>query len=197
MKTIAITGESRKDTGKAAVKKVRMADKVPGTIYGLGEPQNVAVDYNTIGKAIYTPDSFIIDLDVEGEVSRTIIREAQFHPVTDKILHVDFLRVDDEHPVEVRLPIKLVGTSKGVLAGGKLVPMLRRIKVRGIVSQLPDAVEINISNLELGNTITVGQANTGDLNITTPPSAGVAIIEIPRAVKQAQQEAAAAAKTGK
>lgn len=186
MKTIEITGTSRTGTGKSAVKKVRSSGNVPGTIYGLGDPENVAVEYNAISKALYTPETYVVDLSIGDKKAKTIIQEAQFHPVTDKILHVDFLRVGDDAPVEVKLPIKLVGTSKGVLAGGKLVPLLRKIKVRGLVSQLPDAVEIDITELALGSTITVGQANVQNLEITSPPSAGIAIVEIPRAVKQAQ-----------
>lgn len=188
MKTIEITGASRTGTGKAAVKKVRNSGNVPGTIYGQGEPQNVSVDYNAIKKALFTPETYIVNLDIEGNSSQTVIQEAQYHPVTDKILHVDFLRVTNEKPVEVKLPIKLVGTSKGVLAGGKLVPLLRKMKVRGLVSELPDAVEVDITELELGSTITVGTSGVEGLDITSPASAGIAIIEIPRAVKQAAGE---------
>ena len=185
MKTIEITGASRPGTGKAAVKKVRNSGQVPGTIYGHGEPLNVSVDYNAIKKALFTPETYVVNLDIEGSSSKTVIQEAQYHPVTDKILHVDFLRVNDEVPVEVKLPIKLVGTAKGVLAGGKLVPLLRKLKVRGLVSELPDAVEINITALTLGSTITVGQSGVEGLEITSPSSAGIAVVDIPRAVKQA------------
>lgn len=186
MKTIEIQGSTREGVGKSATKKVRSAGMVPGTVYGQGEPQNVAIGYNDIKKALYTPETFIVNLSVDGTATQSIIQEAQYHPVTDRILHVDFLRVSDAEPVEVRLPIRLVGTAQGVLAGGRMVPLMRRIKVRGIPSNLPEAVEINIEHLELGQTITVGQTNIEGLEITSPSSAGIAVVDIPRAVRQAQ-----------
>ena len=188
MKTIDIKGASRSGTGKAATKKVRNEGMVPGTIYGLKDPENVSVGYNEISKAVYTPETYIVNLDVNGTITPTVIREMQFHPVTDKLLHLDFLRVNDDHPVEIGLPIKLVGTSKGVLDGGKLVPLARRVNVRGIASQLPDYVEVDITTLELGSTITVGRAGIEGLEVTSPTSMGIVAVEVPRAVKQAQQE---------
>lgn len=198
MKTIEIQGSVREGVGKSATKKVRNAGNVPATVYGLGDPKNIAIPYNDIKKALYSPETYIINLDVEGASTSTIIQEAQYHPMTDNIVHVDFLRISDEQPVEVKLPIKLVGNAKGVLSGGKLVALMRKIKVRGIPSQLPDRVEINISKLELGQTITVSQANVEGLEITSPASAGIAVVDIPRAVRQAQQaEKEAAAKEAK
>ena len=149
MKSIELEVTAREHTGKAATKKVRRDDRVPATVYGLGEPKNVSVDYQAIKKALYTPETYIINLKGDAENHQAVIREAQYHPVTDNILHVDFLRVDNDNAVEVQLPIKLVGTSKGVLGGGKLVPLSRRLKVRGIVSELPDYVEVDITELEL------------------------------------------------
>jgi len=188
MKSIEIKGEVRPGTGKAANKKVRNQGMVPGTVYGLADPQNVSIAYNDIAKAIFTPESYIVNLEVDGKVQSTILREMQFHPVTDKVLHVDLLRVNDENPVVVALPVKITGTSKGVLAGGKLVPLSRRIKVRGIASQLPDYVEVDVTELELGNTVTVGTAGIEGLDITSPASTGIAMVDVPRAVRQAQNE---------
>jgi len=190
MKTVDIKAVARENTGKAATKKVRRQDLIPATVYGLGDPENISVDYQTLKKLLHSPETYIVNLDVDGKATPSIIRESQFHPVTDSILHVDFLRVSDKEPVEVQLPIKLVGTAKGILAGGKLVPLSRRLKVRGIVSQLPEFVEIDISDLDLGQTITVAGANIQGLDVTSPASTGVAIVDIPRAVRQAQQEAA-------
>jgi len=190
MKTVDIKAVAREGVGKAATKKVRREGMIPATVYGLGDPENVSVDYQVIKKLLHSPETFIINLDKDGATTSSIIRETQFHPVTDSILHVDFLRVDGSSPVEVQLPIRLVGTSKGVLAGGKLVPLSRRVKVRGIVTELPEFVDVDITNLELGQTITVAGAGIEGLDITSPSSMGVAIVDIPRAVRQAQQEAA-------
>jgi large subunit ribosomal protein L25 len=185
MKTIEVTGTKRVGLGKTANKKTRREDKVPATVYGHGNPENVSLDMQSVRKAIYTPEAYIVNLNIDGATVSTIIRETQFHPVTDNLLHVDFLRLDDAHEIEVDLPIRLVGTSKGVLAGGKLVPLLRRIKVKGLASKLPDAVEVDISNLDLGKTIRVNELPDSGVTITSPGGAGIAIIDVPRAVKTA------------
>lgn len=189
MKTVELKGSVRNVTGKAAMKKIRRAGHVPAVVYGQGEPAQIQVEYQALHKLLHSADSFLVNLDIDGTITSTIMREAQFNAVSDNVIHVDFLRVTESEAVEVELPIKLVGVSKGVLAGGRLVPMLRKLKVKGIASQLPDSVSIDISGLELGKTIRVGEVDLPGLNITSPASSGVAIIEIPRAVKQAEEAA--------
>lgn len=183
MKTIEVTGTKREGLGKAANKKVRRDNKVPAIVYGHGQPEVVAVDYLSVQKAIYTPDTYIVNLNIDGSSSSVVIREAQFHPVNDNILHVDFLRVTESDEIEIELPIRLVGTSKGVLAGGKLMPLARRIKVRGVPSTLPEIVEVDITELDLGKTIRVSDVVLPGINITSPASAGIAFIDIPRSVR--------------
>jgi large subunit ribosomal protein L25 len=194
MKNIQLNGAARNETGKAAMKKIRRAGMVPAVVYGQGEPTPVSVDFQGMQKILHSPETYIVELQIDGKTTTTILRESQFHSVTDRVIHVDFLRVNDSHPVEVELPIKLVGTSKGVLGGGRLVPMLRKMKIKGLVSKLPDHVDVDISHLEMGKTIRVGEVNLGDLQITSPHSAGIAIIEIPRAVRQAEEAAASGKK---
>jgi large subunit ribosomal protein L25 len=187
MKTVELKGTGRSATGKSAMKKIRSAGNVPAVIYGQGEPVSVEVGFQALHKVLHSPDTFVVKLDIDGKVTSAIVREAQFHPVSDSVLHVDFLRVTENEPVEVELPIQLVGTSKGVLAGGRLVPMLRKLKVRGLVTKLPEKVQIDITNLDLGKTIRVGEVDLEGITITSPASAGIAIIEIPRAVKTAEE----------
>lgn len=188
MKTIELKGSARVQTGKAAMKKIRTAGNVPAIIYGQGEPAPIAVDFMGLNKVLHSPETYIVNLDIDGKISSTIVRDAQFHPVNDRVLHVDFLRVSDAQAVDVDLPIRLVGTAKGVLGGGRLVPMLRRLKVRGLVSKLPDQIEVDITNLDLGRTLRVSDIAVDGITVTSPASAGVAIIEIPRAVRQAQED---------
>jgi large subunit ribosomal protein L25 len=190
MKTIELKGTKRAETGKAAMKKIRRAGNVPAVIYGQGEPTSVAVGFMPLTKLLASPDTYIVNIDLDGQGTKAILRDAQFHPVTDQVLHVDFLRVTDAEPVEVELPVKLLGTAAGVLQGGKLVPMLRKVKVKGMINSLPEFVEVDITNLQLGRTIRVGEISLDGLTITSPASAGLAIIDIPRSVRQAQQEAA-------
>jgi large subunit ribosomal protein L25 len=189
MKTVELKGTTRSAVGKAAMKKIRRAGNVPAVIYGQGEPTAVAVDFQSMTKVLNSPETYVVKLDLEGKTTSAIVREVQYHPVTDNVLHVDFLRVSETEAVEVDLPIKLIGTAKGVLAGGRLVPMLRKLKVRGLVNELPDKVEVDISGLEMGKTFRVGEIPVSGLTITSPAPAGVAIIEIPRAVRQAEEAA--------
>lgn len=189
MKTVELKGTTRSAIGKAAMKKIRRAGNVPAVVYGQGEPIAVAVDFQAMTKVLHSPETYVVKLDLEGKTTSAIVREVQYHPVTDNVLHVDFLRVNDTEAVEVELPIKLVGTAKGVLAGGRLVPMLRKLKVKGLVNELPDNVEVDISGLEMGKTFRVGEIPVSGLTITSPAPAGVAIIEIPRAVRQAEEAA--------
>lgn len=188
MKTIELKGALRAEVGKSAMKKVRRSGNVPAVLYGQGEPAPVAVDFQGLNKILSSPETFVVNLEIDGNAQSAIVREAQFHPVTDQVLHVDFLRVTEKEPVEVALPVKLVGTSVGVLAGGKLVPMLRKVKVKGLVADLPDFVEVDITSLELGKTVRVSEISIEGLNITSPGDAGIAIVDIPRAVKTADGE---------
>lgn len=186
MKTIALEAVVRDHTGKKGTKAVRKSGRVPGVVYDNSKATHIHLDYKEAKKVLYTKDTYVVTLNMDGaEPVDTIVREAQFHPVKEQVLHIDFLRVSDEKPVVVELPVSLVGTPKGVAQGGKLTIKLRKIKVKGIVSQLPEALEVNVSGLDLGGTIKVGEADFGDIEIMTSPSAAVASVEIPRALRSA------------
>lgn len=188
MKTIQVKGTARTELGKNAIKQVRSAGNVPAVIYGHGEPSTVAVDYGSIKKALYSPDTYIVNLDIDGTTTQTVIREAQYHPVTDNILHVDFLKIVEGAKTEIELPIRLKGSSVGLLEGGKLVTLMRYLKVFGVPSELPEYVEVDITELGLGKTIRVGEIETSEkFEITSPTSSGVAMIEIPRAVRTGEE----------
>lgn len=188
MKTVELATVAREGVGKGAAKLVRNEGQIPGVLYGQGEPMSVSVDYIQFEKIINTPDTYIVNLGIGGTAVPSIIREVQFHPVTDRVMHIDFLRVTDQEPVEVELPIILVGTPKGVRSGGKLVPLLRRMRVKGIASTLPENIEVNVKNLGLGKTIKVRDLKLENVNVTTSRDASIAMIEIPRAVRQAGGE---------
>jgi len=196
MKTVGLKGSKRESVGKSETKKVRNEGNVPCVMYSGGnEGTHFSASHKDLVKVMYSPEVFIIQVDLDGEMHDTLIRDSQFHPVTDKILHVDFLKVGDVE-VEFELPVNLVGAPKGVFAGGKLVTMMRRIKVRGIPSKMPAKVDVNVANLELGKTIRVSEVQAPGITITSPPQSGVARVEIPRALRSAQADAAAAAAAG-
>ena len=189
MKTVGVKGSIRASVGKSDTKKVRNAGNVPCVLYAGGkEATHFSLEHKVLKKVLFSPEIFIVQVELDGTVYDTIIRESQFHPVTDQILHVDFLKVDDQNPVEFELPVRLTGNAKGVLSGGKLVAMLRRLKVEGIPAKMPDKVEVDVSDLELGKSIRVKEVDAPGIKITSPPMASIARVEIPRALKSAQSE---------
>ncbi|MCB0836013.1 MAG: 50S ribosomal protein L25 [Bacteroidetes bacterium] len=192
MKTTELQAQARETVGKKENKALRNSGQVPAVLYNNSEATHIYVDYKELQPILFARDTYIIKLNVDGKASNAIIREAQYHPVTEKILHVDFLQVTDEKPVVLTLPVNLVGSPVGVSKGGKLVTKLRRIKVKGIPSQLPEKVEINVSQLDLGQTIKIVDANIQGLEIVTNASTGVASVEIPRALRSAGAAKAAA-----
>ncbi len=184
MKTLSVKATTRTDLSKIANKQLRRSQKVPAVLYGNGPAANIVIDYPDAKSILFTPDTYIVQLEIDGKVENAIIRETQYHPVTDKILHIDFLRVNEEKEVELVLPIRMVGTPKGVIKGGKVMPLLRRIKVKGIPVNLPSDVEIDISDLDLGMSIKVESVKAVDgMTITSSLSAAIASVEIPRALR--------------
>ena len=183
MKTTQLKAEARTDLGKRFTKQLRNAEKVPGVIYDNSAVTHIVLDAKELRKAVYTPETYIVQLDVEGTPQDAIIREIQFHPVTERMLHVDFLSISGDREVDVMLPINLVGTPIGVAKGGKLVTKLRKLKVKGIPSKLPDFVEVDVSRLGLGGTIKVGEIKNDALTILSPASAALASVEIPRSLR--------------
>lgn len=183
MKTFEISGTVRTEQGKNAVKKIRTAGFVPCVLYGSGEPQNFKLDKIQLKKLLYNQDTFLVKLTIDGTSVDAVIREAQFHPVTDEMLHVDFQRVIDGSPVTLTLPLQLTGTASGVIAGGKLLPLIRKVKVRGEVKSLPDAVTVDISSLELGKTLKISEVTFEGYQVLTPGQAGIAVVEVPRSLK--------------
>jgi large subunit ribosomal protein L25 len=185
MKSTEIKAHLRPDTGKASSKHMRRAGNVPGVIYKKDKATHVYFDYKELKTVLYTPETYIVKLDIDGEKVNTVVRDADYHPVTERILHVEMLNITDEAPVIISLPVSLVGKPAGVGQGGKLLTKLRKIKVKGIPSELPDKVEIDVSGLKLGETIKIGDAKIQGLTIVTPATAGVASVEIPRALRSA------------
>jgi large subunit ribosomal protein L25 len=181
----------RTDLGKAATKALRKQGWVPCALYGKGQALHFAVENKHIVKAIYTPEVYLIHLDFDGETVKALLTRTDFHPVHENILHADFVRVYEDRPVEVSLPVKLTGTSPGVLMGGKLVQKLRKITVKGLYTDLPQYLNVDISGLRLGRSLKTGDLSFDKLEITMVKNIPVASVEVTRALRQ---EAVAAAK---
>ncbi|MDP5170631.1 MAG: 50S ribosomal protein L25 [Bacteroidia bacterium] len=185
MKNITISANARETVGKRNTKDLRNDAKVPGVIYSNGVATHIFLDAKELKTAVYTPETFIVNLNVDGKMISTITRKVDFHPLTEKMTHIELLEVTNDKPVVVTLPLKMKGTPSGVIKGGKLAVKLRKISVKGIPSKLPDFVEVPVAHLELGQTIKVSDVDFGDLKIMTSTSAGIASVEIPRALRSA------------
>ncbi|MBF9222268.1 50S ribosomal protein L25/general stress protein Ctc [Hymenobacter ruricola] len=183
MKSLEIVGFKRANLGKTDAKALRLDAQVPCVLYGGKDTVHFSVPAILFRELLYTPEAHIVDLNVEGTQYRAIVQEAQFHPVNEMLLHVDFLELEEGKEVKMDIPVKYIGVSPGVLAGGKLVSKLRKVKVRATADNLPDYVEVNISGLELGKSIKVGAVEPKNYTILTNAAAPIATIAIPRALK--------------
>ncbi|MCJ8166485.1 50S ribosomal protein L25/general stress protein Ctc [Pontibacter sp. E15-1] len=190
MKTLEIIGFKRANLGKQQSKELRNESFVPGVLYGNGEQVHFYSPAILFRDLIYSPEVYEVDLNVEGTHYRAVLQDAQFHPVNEMLLHVDFLQLQDDKPVKLDIPVKFVGTSPGVIAGGKLSVKLRALKVKAIPANLPDYVEVNISDLELGKSIKVSKVTPENYEILTNPNSPIATVTVPRALKSAQMEEA-------
>ena len=187
MKVAQLSGSSRANVGKKDAKALRDAGQVPCVLYGQGTQTHFSVKDITIEKMVYNPDVFQFELDVDGKKTKAIIQEIQQHPVTDKVMHVDFLELDAKKPVKVALPVRLTGSSRGVMAGGKLMQVFRRLKVVGLPGELPDAITIDISKLRIGQSVRVGDLETGGLKFVDAKNAVVVAVKMARGASKAAE----------
>ena len=155
MKTVLLSGSPRENVGKKDAKKLRKEGLVPCVIYGGKEQMFFFVKEKEITKIVHSPEVFVIQLDIAGTKKAATIKEMQYHPVKDVPVHVDFLEIVEGKPVVVSLPVSIAGTSPGVLRGGKLQKKLRRLTVKGLVNNIPDRITVDISSLDIGNSIRV------------------------------------------
>ncbi len=187
MKVAQLSGSSRANVGKKDAKALRDAGQVPCVLYGQGTQTHFSVKDITIEKMVYNPDVFQFELDVDGKKTKAIIQEIQQHPVTDKVMHVDFLELDDKKPVKVALPVRLTGSSRGVMAGGKLMQVFRRLKVVGLPGELPDAITIDITKLRIGQSVRVGDLETEGLKFVDAKNAVVVAVKMARGASKAAE----------
>jgi large subunit ribosomal protein L25 len=186
MKTIAISGSPRANVGKRDAKELRYEGKVPCVLYGGKDQSHFAVLASELRPILYTPDALFIDLKLGPKSSRAIIQEAQFHPVTDQILHVDFLELDETKLVNMNIPVRITGSSPGVKVGGKLVQKFKKLKVRGLPKDFTDFIAVNVDTLELGKSIRVSELALENLQILNSKADTVVSVASSRATKEAE-----------
>ena len=193
MKTFELTGTPRSEYGKKAAKAFRKENLVPCNLYGNGENTTFVVGVDDVRKLIYTPDTMAVALTIGETKKMAVVKELQFHPVSEELFHIDFLEVTEQKPVTVAIPVQLSGHAEGVKAGGKLSLEMKKLKVNGIYTQIPNRVEIDVTSLGLGKKLYVGAVEMAEgLKLMNPADACVAQVKATRA---SQQAAAAAATT--
>ena len=198
MLEINVSGQKRNAIGKKAAKEVRKEGLVPCNIYGIekdAETRPVAtsftIPFSELRKVVYTPNVYVVNINIDGTEKKAVIKELQFHPVSDALLHVDFLEINEEKPVTVGIPVKLVGHAAGVRNGGRLSLSIRQIKVTAPYTRIPEILEIDVTALEIGKSIKVGELNFEGLEFATPKEVVVCSVQMTR---QARAAAIAAAK---
>ena len=186
MKSIQINGTARKDFGKKFAKAARREGQVPCIIYGGGEEVTFTINAKELNQLIYTPNSYIVELNIDGKIEKAVMREVQYHPVREQVLHVDFYRVQEGKPVAVNVPVRLTGNAEGVKIGGKLQLAARKLTVKGLVEYIPDEIVVDVTPLQVGQTIFVGDLQRENLTFVTPATTAVCAVRVTRASRAAQ-----------
>lgn len=186
MNTITLDVEARTDLGKKATHKLRKEGKVPCVMYGSGnEPHHFVASELAISKVVYTPNFYVVDVNLEGQQHKAILKDLQFHPVTDKVIHLDFQALDDSRKVLVDIPLVFEGLAEGVRAGGKLMAKMRTLKVKAFPKDLIPELKVDVTELVLGKSIKVGAVSYDNIEIMNNPNTPICSVEIPRALKSA------------
>ncbi len=185
MKTVEIKGTSRASIGKKETKALRNEGLVPCVLYGGGENVHFSVDEKEVNTLLYTPNAHIVALNIDGKTYKAVIQDSQFHAVSDRTIHLDFVRISDDKKVAIDVPISIVGSSEGVKQGGKLQLLFRKIRVSALPANLPDAVVVDITGLQMGQSKFVGSIPTENYDILTPKTAVVATVKMTRAARGA------------
>ncbi|WP_298779228.1 50S ribosomal protein L25/general stress protein Ctc [uncultured Polaribacter sp.] len=188
MKSITIKGSKRESVGKVATKALRNAGMVPCVIYGGDKPVHFSAEEKAFKSLVYTPNVYTATINVDGEKILTILQDIQFHPVTDKILHVDFYQLFDDKEVTMNIPVKLTGTSPGVLNGGSLRFTNRKLKIKALPANLPDFVTADISGLKIGSKLVLSSLFNDDYTFMHPENTVVVQVRTSRNATVAADE---------
>ncbi len=189
MKLKTIKGEERQNFGKSDATKLRDQGLIPCVLYG-GNQENVHFYsfLNDVKQVTFTPDVYKINLMIDGKKHEAIIQDAEFHPISDEVQHIDFLKVDDEKEVTIEIPLFFTGTAKGVRDGGRLFKPVRKLKIKGKVKDIPEHLEIDVSKLKLGGSIKVRDLSFSGLTVDMNEQVTIAMVQLPKGKKMALTE---------
>jgi large subunit ribosomal protein L25 len=193
MKTVEIIGYRRANLGKADSQKLRDEGLVPSVLYGGKDQIHFYSPMILFREVVYTNEAHFVHLNIEGFECKAILQEVQFHPVSEIILHADFLMISEDRKVKMSIPTRLVGQAPGVAKGGTLVPKRSSLKVYGFPKDMPDHIDVDVSELDFHHAIKVGDMKMAGLEFMDPKQSSIAVVEVPRSAKMAAEDAAAAA----
>lgn len=182
MKALTISGSLRENVGKKDAKMHRKEAKVPCVLYGGKDQVHFVATEKDFKKLIFTPEIFIVNLQISGKEYNAILQDIQYHPVTDSILHIDFMEIFDDKPVIISVPVNFTGVAPGVLKGGKLIRKIRKLKIKALPQYLPDDIQVDISELNIAGTIKVGDLVRENIQFLDPLSSVVVTIVSTRGV---------------
>ncbi len=192
MKEMSVSGQKRATTGKKASREMRKEGLVPCNLYGekkgengLPEAISFAIPAAQLRRVVYSPDVYVVNLTIDGEAHKAVMKELQFHPTTDALLHIDFYEVSESKPITIGIPVKLTGHAQGVREGGRLNQAERMLKVTAPYKQIPEVLEIDVTDLKLGKTIKVADLSFEGLEIATPAQVVVCSVKATRASRSA------------
>ncbi|MDR4988453.1 MAG: 50S ribosomal protein L25/general stress protein Ctc [Bacteroidales bacterium] len=188
MKKVSVSGSPRENVGKKDAKRLRREGNVPCVVYGGKEQIQFYTSEKSFKDIVFTPDACTVKLDIAGKKMDAILQDIQYHPVTDRIIHADFLEIFPDKPVKMSLPIKVKGSSPGVLAGGKMLIKRRRLNVMALADELPAEVDIDISSLKIGDSVVVGQLSVKNVQFMDPENSVVVLVKSARAAMMAPVE---------
>ncbi|MGC9375519.1 MAG: 50S ribosomal protein L25/general stress protein Ctc [Bacteroidales bacterium] len=198
MKEIEIKGSIREKVGKKTAKQLREQELVPCVMYGKGKNVHFYTHKNSFKEIVYTPNAYLVNVDLDGQKHKAVLRDVQFHPVSDKIIHVDFYETDENSEVWMKVPVRMEGAAVGVLNGGRLVQKMRKLRVKAILGNLPDEIVVDITPLEIGDSVKVKDLPYPAVNFLDPDNAVVVLVKsargatLPEEIEALEAEAAEA-----
>jgi large subunit ribosomal protein L25 len=188
MKKVSLSGSARENVGKKDAKAVRNAGRVPAVVYGSGKQTHFSIKHTDIEKIVFNKDVFNIEIDVDGTKYSTIIQDMQQHPVSDRITHIDFLELNDSKKVRVDIPVVLEGRSPGVMNGGRLQQVFRKLTVFALPNALPEVITVDISELKIGGSVRVSALATDEMELLNAPNAVVVSVKMARGASEEEEE---------
>lgn len=193
MKTIEIKGSFRNEVGKKSVREIRKTGNVPCIIYGKENNINFSTQESSFKNLVYTHEAHLVNLDIDGKIFKAVLHDLQFHPVTDKILHADFVQIFDNKPIIMDIPVVMTGDSVGVKAGGKLSIKRRTLKIKGLAVNLPDHLEVDVTDLKIHHSIKVGDIAFDKIELLDPKIVTIVTVSTSRVAVKTEEELAAEA----